>query len=131
MFQYKNKKLAYLFQALWGFGWILAIFFFGFRGNVFITVIALRPFLLKTEPLNREEIDWKMRYYSVLYTVVATCCIVILFYLFGKFFLPENYLFEHRYMIIFIIILPLFILMHGIISIVYLIKNSGSKIIFK
>ena len=131
MFQYQNKKLAYLFQVIWSIGWISAVIIFGFRGNLFVTLIALRPFLLKTEPFKREEVDWEMRYYSVLYSVVATSCAVIILYLISRFFVSGLVLFKNRYEIIFIIILPLFLLMHGIISIIYLIKNSDNKIILK
>ncbi len=129
--QYSNKFHYYFFEILWGLGWILAIYFMGAKGTIFFVFIALRPFLLKTEPLKPEEIDWRERYYIVLHTVIATSCVVILFYVFSKLFLSDKFLYNNRFMILYIIILPLFILIRGITGIIYLMKSDGPKIILK
>jgi len=123
MFKYKNLPVAFSFQIIWCLIWTILIFIFGYKGFMFIVVGALRPLVLKKEPISKDETPWKQYYLILLYSVVTTSFLIILFYLINIFLLPIDFLVANKSNIL-LSIMPIFFLVHGIIGLVYLYLNS-------
>lgn len=90
---------------------------------LFMVVGALRPLVLKMEQRPEGENPWFEYYGIAKYAAVVTCCLIIIFYLLNLLFLPQEFLIINRYKILGVIV-PSYILIHGIIGFYYLIKNK-------
>jgi hypothetical protein len=123
MWRYKNLPVAYAFQIIWGLIWIALIFLFGYKGNIIIMCVAFRPLLVKKEPIPDGEKPWRMYYLTLLYALITICCLIILFYLIDVFFLTSEFVYGNRPTIL-LFLLPVFLLVHGIIGLIYLYVNS-------
>jgi hypothetical protein len=116
---YKNLKLAYQIEVAAAILTLIAIGTFGEIGIAAITVIALRPALLERTKITPEAI--KMFYSVVMNSIIITLLTLL------AFFLSTEYIFdiESDWRIIVILILPYFLLSHGIVGLIYYkIKSS-------
>lgn len=115
--KYKNLNIAFLIEILIGFGTILSISLIGYKGLSALVILALRPFVLE-----REEIKDEKSYLKFSYKILSSSLIIIFLMIISIFiiiqFIPkwtaklpplENLL---------IIIIPFFLLTHGVIGFV-------------
>ena len=126
MSRYKNLPLAYAFQIIWCFTWTFMIYLFGYKGFIFLVVGAIRPLVLKMEPISNYEIHWKQNYLILLYSVITFSSSIILFYLIDIFLLPLDFVKVNKPNI-FLSLIPIFFLVHGIIGLIYLYVNTRIK----
>jgi hypothetical protein len=120
----KNLPVAYSFQIIFCLIWIVMIFLYGYKGFMFIIVGILRPFVLKYGPISKgETLPWKMYYVIVVYAIITTSCLIILFYFINLFLLPSEFVNINKPKI-FLSLFPLFFLVHGIFGLVYLYFSS-------
>ena len=119
MFRYKDLPLAYSFQIIFCFIWMVMIFLYGYIGFFFMIFGALRPLVLKMEPVLMEGKPWKMYYLILLYTVITISCLIIAFYIIDVFLLSNEFVVVNKPKI-FLSLMPVFFLIHGIYVLIYL-----------
>jgi len=113
--KYKNLTLAFLFEIVVGFGTILSISLLGYKGLAALAVLALRPFILEQEQIKDEKLYLQFSYkvlsnsLIIIFLMIVFEIIIIQFIPNWKAKLPplENLL---------IIIIPFFLLTHGVIG---------------
>jgi hypothetical protein len=117
--KYKNLQLAFLIEIFIGFGTILSISLIKPKGLAALAILALRPILLDKEIIRDEKFYFQFSY-RILQSSLLIIFIVIISLIFIMQFIPawnaklppsENLL---------IIILPLFLLTHGVIGLINL-----------
>jgi hypothetical protein len=115
--KYKNLNLAFLFEILIGFGCILSISLLGNRGLTSLVLIALRPIFLEKELIKDEKLYWQFSYKILLNSIIIIALMIISILIIVQFIpawktrLPSSE-------ILFIEIIPFFILTHGVIGFV-------------
>ena len=115
MKKYKNLQIAFLIEIFVGFGTILSISLIGPKGLAALAILALRPILLDKEIIQDEKFYFQFSYKILQSTLVIIFIMIISLILIMQFIpvwnakLPpsENLL---------IIILPFFLLTHGVIG---------------
>jgi len=123
MFRYKNLPHAFSYQIIWCLIWAILIFLYGYKGFIFMIFGALRPLVLKMEPISMEEKPWKMNYLILLYTVITISCLIIAFYIIDVFLLSNEFVVVNKPKIL-LTLVPAFILIHGIYGLIYLYVNA-------
>ena len=122
MFRYKNLPLAFAFQIIWCLTWTFMIYLFGYKGFIFMIVGAIRPLVFKMEPVSDYETHWKQNYLTLLYSVITFAGIIILLYIIDIFLLPVEFVIVNKPNI-FLSLIPIFFLVHGIIGFINLYAN--------
>jgi hypothetical protein len=115
MQKYKNLNLAFLFEILVGFGCIISISLLGNKGLTSLALIALRPFVLETEPIKNEKVYWQFSYKILLNSVIIISLMIISIFIIVQ-FIPAWKTRLPSFEILIIEILPFFILTHGVIG---------------
>jgi hypothetical protein len=117
--KYKNLQLAFLIEIFIGFGTILSISLIKPKGLAALAILALRPILLDKEIIRDEKFYFQFSY-KILQSSLLVIFIMIISLILIMQFIPvwnakllpsENLL---------IIILPLFLLTHGVIGLINL-----------
>ena len=121
--KYKNQNIAYLIEIFIGFGTIITISLIGPKGLAALAIIALRPILLERENIENTKDYFQGAYkilsssLAIMFIMIVLIFIIVQFIPFWKEKLPPNE-------ILFIIILPFFLLTHGVIGII---SSSGRE----
>lgn len=117
--KYKNLNLAFLIEILIGFGTVLSISLIGYKGLTALVLIALRPFLLE-----REKIEDEKKYLQFLYKILSGSLIIIFLMILSIFviiqFIPAWKAKLPSFDILLIVIIPFFLLTHGVIGFINL-----------
>jgi hypothetical protein len=113
--KYKNLNLAFLIEILVGFGTILSISLLGYKGLTALVLIALRPFLLEREQIKNDKLYWQFTYkilsgsLMIIFLMIISIFIILQFIPVWRSKLPTTE-------ILLIVIIPFFLLTHGVIG---------------
>ena len=113
--KYKNLNIAFLIEILIGFGTILSISLIGYKGLSALAILALRPFILE-----REKIDDEKSYLQFSYKILSNSLFIIFLMIISVLiiiqFIPDwNSKLPHTENIL-ILVIPFFLLTHGVIG---------------
>jgi hypothetical protein len=119
MLKYKNLHISFLFEIFVGFGTIISIALLGPKGLAALSIIALRPIFLEREKIddskNYFEFSYKILFssLSIIFIMIVSIFVITQFFPAWQIKLPstDNLL---------ILILPFFLLTHGVIGIINL-----------
>jgi hypothetical protein len=124
--KYKNLNLAFLIEILVGFGTILSISLLGYKGLTALVLIALRPFLLEREQIKNDKLYWQFTYkilsgsLMIIFLMIISIFIIIQFIPVWRSKLPTTE-------ILLIVIIPFFLLTHGVIGFINSSEVNQSK----
>lgn len=124
--KYKNLNLAFLIEILVGFGTILSISLLGYKGLTALVLIALRPFLLEREQIKNDKLYWEFSYkilsgsLMIIFLMIISIFIIIQFIPVWRSKLPTTE-------ILLIVIIPFFLLTHGVIGFINSSEVNQSK----
>jgi len=124
--KYKNLNIAFLIEILVGFGTILSISLIGYKGLSALAILALRPFILEREKIDDEKSYLQFSYkilsnsLFIIFLMIISVLIIIQFIPDWNSKLPptENIL---------ILVIPFFLLTHGVIGFIDLSILNKSK----
>ena len=124
--KYKNLNIAFLIEILVGFGTILSISLIGYKGLSALAILALRPFILE-----REKIDDEKSYLQFSYKILSNSLFIIFLMIISVLiiiqFIPDwNSKLPHTENIL-ILVIPFFLLTHGVIGFIDLSILNKSK----
>lgn len=119
MKKYKNLQIAFLIEIFVGLGTILSISLIGPKGLAALSILALRPIVLGKENIKDEKSYFRFFYKTlqnslvIIFIMIISLIIIMQFIPLWNAKLPpsENLL---------VIILPFFLLTHGVIGIINL-----------
>ncbi|MDP2363897.1 MAG: hypothetical protein Q8M94_09030 [Ignavibacteria bacterium] len=117
MKKYKNLQLAFLIEILIGFGTILSISLVGPKGIAALAMLALRPFVLDKENIQDQESYFQFSYkvlsnsLSIIFIMIFSIIIILQFIPIWKAKLPPVE-------VMFIVLIPFFLLTHGVIGLI-------------
>lgn len=113
--KYKNLKAAFLIEIFVGFGTIIMIAALGPKGLAALSIIGLRPIFLEREELKDPKSYYQM-FYKILSNSLAIIFIMMLSLIIINLFIPVYKTKLPSVEILFMIILPFFLLTHGVIG---------------
>lgn len=117
--KYKNLNLALLIEIFIGLGTILSISLMGPKGLAALAILAIRPFVLPKENIQDKkaylEFSYKILSNSLLIIFIMIISITVLIQ-----FIPDWSEKLPPMDSIFILIIPFFLLTHGVIGIINL-----------
>ena len=124
--KYKNLNIAFLIEILIGFGTILSISLIGYKGLSALAILALRPIILEREKIDDEKSYLQFSYkilsnsLFIIFLMIISVLIIIQFIPDWNSKLPptENIL---------ILVIPFFLLTHGVIGFIDLSILNKSK----
>jgi len=117
--KYKNLNIAFLIEIFVGFGTVLSISLLGTKGLAALAILALRPFVLQKESIEDEKSYIEFSYkilsnsLSILFIMILSIIIILQFIPVWKAKLPSIE-------VMFIVLIPFFLLTHGVIGIINL-----------
>ena len=117
--KYKNLNIAFLIEIFVGFGTILSISLLGTKGLAALAILALRPFVLQKESIGDEKSYIEFSYkilsnsLSIIFIMIISIIIILQFIPVWKAKLPSIE-------VMFIVLIPFFLLTHGVIGIINL-----------
>jgi hypothetical protein len=115
--KYKNLQLAFLIEILVGFGTILSISLMGRKGLAALAILALRPIVLEKVIIKDEKIFFRFFYKTLMSSLSITFIMIVLLILIMQ-FIPEWSVKLPPTEILLIIIIPFFLLTHGVIGLI-------------
>jgi hypothetical protein len=113
--KYKNLNIAFLFEILIGFGTIISISLMGSKGLTALAFMILRPLILKREKIEDTDSYFKS-FYKILFSSLSIISIMMISIVIITLFIP---IWRDRLPspeIMFVVILPFFLLTHGVIG---------------
>lgn len=117
MLKYKNLHIAFLFEIFIGFGTIISIALLGPKGIAAISLIALRSIFLEREEVKDPK-SYYQKFYKVLSNSLAIIFIMIVMIIIIIQFMPAYRAKLPPVEILFAIILPFFLLTHGVMGLI-------------
>jgi hypothetical protein len=124
--KYKNLNIAFLIEILIGFGTILSISLIGYKGLSALAILALRPFILE-----REKIDDEKSYLQFSYKILSNSLFIIFLMIISVLiiihFIPDWNSKLPPTENILILVIPFFLLTHGVIGFIDLSILNKSK----
>ena len=117
--KYKNLNIAFLIEIFVGFGTVLSISLLGTKGLAALAILALRPFVLQKESIEDKKSYIEFSYkilsnsLSVIFIMILSIIIILQFIPVWKAKLPSVE-------VMFIVLIPFFLLTHGVIGIINL-----------
>ena len=117
--KYKNLNIAFLIEIFVGFGTILSISLLGTKGLAALAILALRPFVLQKESIEDKKSYIEFSYkilsnsLSIIFIMIISIIIILQFIPVWKAKLPSIE-------VMFIVLIPFFLLTHGVIGIINL-----------
>jgi uncharacterized membrane protein YczE len=115
--KYKNLNLAFLIEIFVGLGTILSISLIGPKGLAALTILAIRPFVLQKEDVEDKKTYLEFSYkilsnsLSIIFIMIISIIIILQFIPLWKTKLPPVE-------IMFVILIPFFLLTHGVIGLI-------------
>lgn len=117
--KYKNLHLAFLIEIFVGLGTIISISIIGPKGLAALAILAIRPFVLKKEDILDKNNYLKFTYkvlsssLSIIFIMIISVIVILQFFPIWKAKLPPVEA-------IFVVLIPFFLLTHGVIGIINL-----------
>ena len=117
--KYKNLNIAFLIEIFVGFGTVLSISLLGTKGLAALAILALRPFVLQKESIEDKKSYIEFSYkilsnsLSIIFIMIISIIIILQFIPVWKAKLPSIE-------VMFIVLIPFFLLTHGVIGIINL-----------
>ena len=117
--KYKNLNIAFLIEIFVGFGTVLSISLLGTKGLAALAILALRPFVLQKESIEDKKSYIEFSYkilsnsLSIIFIMILSIIIILQFIPVWKAKLPSVE-------VMFIVLIPFFLLTHGVIGIINL-----------
>jgi hypothetical protein len=115
--KYKNLRLAFLIEIFVGFVTIIFVALLGPKGIAVISLIALRPVFMKREEI-KESGFYFQKIYKILYDSLVIISIMIIIIILIIQFIPAYQLKLPPIKNLFSLILPFFLLTHGVIGLI-------------
>ncbi|MCZ7609983.1 MAG: hypothetical protein M5U17_07425 [Ignavibacterium sp.] len=115
--KYKNLRLAFLIEIFVGFTTIISIALLGPKAIAVISLIALRPVFMKREEI-KEPLLYFEKFYKILSSSFAIIFIMIIIIIVMILFLPALKSKLPPLEVLFVVILPFFILTHGVLGLI-------------
>jgi uncharacterized membrane protein YczE len=115
--KYKNLNLAFLIEIFVGLGTILSISLIGPKGLAALAILAIRPFVLQKEDVEDKKTYLEFSYkilsnsLSIIFIMIISIIIILQFIPLWKTKLPPVE-------IMFVILIPFFLLTHGVIGLI-------------
>jgi hypothetical protein len=113
--KYKNLNLAFLIEIFVGLGTILSISLIGPKGLAALAILAIRPFVLQKEDVQDKKTYLEFSYkilsnsLSIIFIMIISIIIILQFIPLWKTKLPPVE-------VMFVILIPFFLLTHGVIG---------------
>jgi hypothetical protein len=117
--KYKNLNIAFLIEIFVGFGTVLSISLLGTKGLAALAILALRPFILQKENIEDKKSYIEFSYkilsnsLSIIFIMILSIIIILQFIPVWKAKLPSIE-------VMFVVLIPFFLLTHGVIGIINL-----------
>lgn len=117
--KYKNLNLAFLIEIFVGLGTILSISLIGPKGLAALAILAIRPFVLQKEDVEDKKTYLEFSYkilsnsLSIIFIMIISIIIILQFIPIWKTKLPPVE-------VMFVILIPFFLLTHGVIALINL-----------
>jgi len=117
--KYKNLNVAFLIEIFIGFGTIISISLLGTKGMAALAILALRPFVLQKEKIDDSKSYLEFSYkilsnsLSIIFIMILSIIIILQFIPVWKAKLPPIE-------VMFVVLIPFFLLTHGVIGIINL-----------
>ncbi|HEX9251371.1 MAG TPA: hypothetical protein VF870_03970 [Ignavibacteriaceae bacterium] len=117
--KYKNLNLAFLIEIFVGLGTIISISLIGPKGLAALAILAIRPFVLQKEEIRDKKNYFEFSYkilsnsLSIIFIMIISIIIILQFIPIWKTKLPPVE-------VMFVILIPFFLLTHGVIGIINL-----------
>jgi hypothetical protein len=115
--KYKNLHIAFLFEIFIGFGTLISIAMLGPKGIAALSIIALRPILLPREEIKDPK-HYYQKFYKILSNSLAIIFIMIVLIIVITQFIPAYKIKLPPIEVLFAVILPFFLLTHGVIGLI-------------
>ena len=124
--KYKNLYIAFLFEIFVGFGTIISVGFLGTKGLAALTILALRSFFLEKESTQEKKTYLEFSYkilsnsLSIIFLMIISIIVILQFIPIWKAKLPPVE-------VIFVVLIPFFLLTHGVIGLINLSNYNQKK----
>ncbi len=124
--KYKNLYIAFLFEIFVGFGTIISVGLLGTKGLAALTILALRSFFLEKESTQEKKTYLEFSYkilsntLSIIFLMIISIIIILQFIPIWKAKLPPVE-------VIFVVLIPFFLLTHGVIGLINLSNYNQNK----
>jgi hypothetical protein len=120
--KYKNLFFSFSLEFLIGLIITLLIIFTGPKSIILLAILAIRPFILERESVTSQDEIWFYSYQLGKITLFILSFIIIAFYLIDELLFNENILVIYRDRTI--VLLPLFLFLHGMVGLFSLRNRS-------
>ena len=117
--KYKNINIAFLIEILVGFGTIISISLLGYKGLAALAILLLRPFVLEREKIEDTKSYLKFTY-KILSNSLAIIFIMMMSIIIIIQFIPTWQMKLPSIDKLFILLIPFFLLTHGVIGFINL-----------
>ena len=117
--KYKNLNIAFLMEILIAFGTIISISLIGYKGLAALAILALRPLALEREKIEDEK-SYMFFTYKILSNSLAIIFIMIISIIVIIQFIPNWKAKLPPIDMLFILIIPFFLLTHGVVGFINL-----------
>ena len=116
--KYKNLDLAYSLEVFIGFVCALLIILISSKAFILLALISLRPFILDKEKISHHDEYWHTSFRLgrdalIIISILIICAIILV-----ELLLNENMILP-KIDIILTMLVPVFLIVHGIIGIFY------------
>lgn len=124
--KYKNLYIAFLFEIFVGFGTIISVGLLGTKGLAALTILVLRSFFLEKESTQEKKTYLEFSYkilsntLSIIFLMIISIIIILQFIPIWKAKLPPVE-------VIFVVLIPFFLLTHGVIGLINLSNYNQNK----
>jgi hypothetical protein len=117
---YKSLPAAFLFQSVVGALCVVSISLSGPAWFATMAVLGLRPLILKKRSTPPDKSDWKLYYNITKISIVATAVTIIFIYIIFGLFSHSSPIRE----LWLLIIVPYFVFIHGIIGLMFTLRQT-------
>ncbi|MBI1939425.1 MAG: hypothetical protein HYS25_15050 [Ignavibacteriales bacterium] len=121
--RYKNLFFAFSIEIFFGLFTSILIIVLGFKAIAFLSLFALRPFILEKERISAQDEFWYKYFQLGKNSLIIFAVLIILVSLFVEFFVHNNFLYENKDRVLHLLI-PLYIMIHGLVGVLSLNNNS-------
>ncbi len=124
--KYKNLYIAFLFEIFVGFGTIISVGLLGTKGLAALAILALRSFFLEKESIQEKKTYLEFSYkilsnsLSIIFLMIISIIVILQFIPIWKAKLPPVE-------VIFVVLIPFFLLTHGVIGLINLSNYNQKK----
>ncbi len=124
--KFKNLYIAFLFEIFIGFGTIISVGLLGPKGLAALAILLLRTFFLEKEPI-KEKKSYLEFSYKILANSLSIISILIILIVIILQFIPDWKTKLPPVEIIFVILIPFFLLTHGVMGLINISNYNLNK----